>query len=55
MCRMDMLDSIQKSIEKAEKQTKRHIQVIVVCGGGDFFQLPPVINEDRGERILLER
>lgn len=52
MCRMDMLDSIQKSIEKAEKQTKRHIQVIVV---GDFFQLPPIINEDRGERTLLEK
>ena len=52
MCRMDMMDSIQKSIEKAEKQTKRHIQVIVV---GDFFQLPPVINEDRGERTLLEK
>lgn len=52
MCRMDMLDSIQKSIEKAEKQAKKKIQVIVV---GDFFQLPPIINEERGERTLLEK
>ena len=52
MCRMDMMDSIQKSIEKAEKQSKKHIQVIVV---GDFFQLPPIINDDRGERTLLEK
>ena len=52
MCRMDMFDSVQKSIEKAEKQTKKHIQLIVA---GDFFQLPPIIKEDRGERTLLEK
>lgn len=52
MCRMDMFDSVQQAIEKAEKQAEKHIQVIVV---GDFFQLPPIINEERGERTLLEK
>lgn len=58
MVRMDMMDSIQASIEKAGKKEQKHIQVIV-CG--DFYQLPPVIKETNGngdktgERELLER
>lgn len=50
MCRMDMLDSVQTSIEKAEKRSRKNIQVIVV---GDFCQLPPIISKS-AERKLLE-
>lgn len=58
MCRVDMFDAVQASIEKAEKKTGKRIQVIV-CG--DFYQLPPVIKEKNGngegtgERDVLER
>lgn len=51
MVRMDLFDALAKAIRAAEKKAKRKIQVVVV---GDFFQLPPVIDERRGERRLLE-
>lgn len=52
MCRMDMLDSIESAIEEAEHKEGKYIQVIVV---GDFCQLPPIINDKSGERMLLEK
>ena len=52
MCRMDLFDSVCASLDKAEEKSGKHKQLIVF---GDFFQLPPVLTENRGERKLLER
>lgn len=52
MCRLDMFDAVAASIQKAEKEEGKHIQVIV-CG--DFFQLPPVINTASGDDVILNR
>ena len=52
MCRMDLFDSVCASLAKAEEKSGKHKQLIVF---GDFFQLPPVLTENRGERKLLER
>ena len=51
MCRMDMMDSILKSIDKAIIKSGHPIQIIVV---GDFYQLPPVLPNDSLDRQLLE-
>ena len=50
MCRIDLFDFFAESIRKAEKKSGRHIQVIVV---GDFFQLPPIIDQSRQEDKIL--
>lgn len=51
MCRMDMMDSILKSIDKAIKKSGHPIQVIIV---GDFSQLPPVLQKNSIDQILLD-
>lgn len=51
MCRIDVFDSIVASIEKAERTSGNHIQLVVF---GDYYQLPPVI-PDNGERDFLSR
>ncbi|MBR2770010.1 MAG: AAA family ATPase [Solobacterium sp.] len=51
LVRVDMMDSMIASLQKAEKKTGKHIQLIMV---GDFFQLPPVIDARNGEKELLE-
>lgn len=51
MCRMDLFDSVVASIHKAEEKSGRKKQLIV-CG--DFGQLPPILNNDHGERDVLE-
>ena len=40
MCRFDVFQYVANSIIKAEKDSGRHKQVILI---GDFYQLPPVI------------
>lgn len=50
MCRMDLMDSVFASVEKARKKYGHEIQMVIF---GDFCQLPPVIR-DSGERELLE-
>ena len=52
MVRMDLFDAVVAGIRKAEKKKNKKIQV-VVCG--DFCQLPPVINNNAGDRKLLEQ
>lgn len=52
MCRMDVFDSMAVSIRKAEGKTGRHIQFIVV---GDFFQLPPILDNKHGEKKLFKK
>ncbi len=51
MCRMDMMDAVCASINKAENGKGRRIQFVV---SGDFCQLPPVLVEGTGERQLIE-
>ena len=48
MCRFDVFEFVAKSILKADQETKRRRQLIVV---GDFLQLPPVI-PDRDRKAL---
>lgn len=52
MCRMDIFDAIYASLEKVRATTGKRPQLIVV---GDFYQLPPVLRDDTGEKELLER
>lgn len=49
MVRLDLFDAVIASIEKAEAETGKHIQLIV-CG--DFCQLPPIVKKE--DRIILE-
>ena len=50
MVRVDLFDAMMASIAKIEDKQKRHIQVIIV---GDFFQLPPVIQEGSPDKIII--
>lgn len=50
MVRIDLMDALISSVQKAESKMGRHIQ-LVVCG--DFCQLPPVLTSDE-EKILTE-
>ena len=52
MVRMDLFDAAALSVRGAELKTGRHIQLITA---GDFCQLPPVINEKRGDLEILRR
>lgn len=51
MCRMDIMDSIIKSVDKAKEKSEHNIQLIVV---GDFCQLPPILPEKSNDRIIIE-
>lgn len=51
MCRMDMMDSIIKSVDKAKEKAKHNIQLVVV---GDFCQLPPILPEKSSDRVIIE-
>lgn len=54
MCRIDLFDTVVKTIFDANSYRKRYgkknIQLILV---GDFYQLPPVITDS--DRVVLER
>ncbi len=55
MVRIDMMDAIAASIERAQEKYGKHIQVILA---GDFAQLPPVIKSNQngdGEIALSDR
>lgn len=52
MCRMDMMDSIIASVDKAIEKSGHHIQLVVA---GDFCQLPPILPEKSSDRVLLEK
>ncbi len=49
MLRVDFMDTIFRSIRKAEQETGKRIQLILV---GDFYQIPPVLPEK--DRSILE-
>lgn len=51
MCSLNLFDAIIKSVQKAEKKANKKIQLIIV---GDFFQLPPVIRSDNGDKQQIE-
>lgn len=51
MCSISLFDAVVTSIEKAERVEGKKIQLIVF---GDFFQLPPVIRDDNGDRKKIE-
>lgn len=50
MVRYDLFAGVLRSIKKAEENSGRHKQIIVV---GDFFQLPPVLT-DKDEDVYRE-
>lgn len=50
MCRLDLFDCLISSIKKSDRDNHRHTQIVAV---GDFCQLPPVINDNSGEKELL--
>ena len=52
MVRMDIFDAVTASLSAVQKKTGRSVQLIV---SGDFYQLPPVINNKQHERVRLER
>lgn len=52
MCRMDMMDSIIASVDKAMEKSGHHIQLIVA---GDFCQLPPILSDTSSDRELIEK
>lgn len=52
MCRMDMMDSIIASVDKAMEKSGHHIQLIVA---GDFCQLPPILSDTSRDRELIEK
>lgn len=52
MCRMDIFDAIYASLNKLKEKKGKRPQLVVI---GDFFQLPPVLRDDTGEKKLLER
>ena len=49
MCRMDMMDSIIASVDKAMEKSGHHIQLVVA---GDFCQLPPILPEKSSDRVF---
>ncbi len=49
MVRIDVFHAVVASIQKAEAETGRHIQLIVA---GDFLQLSPVLGSDYEKNIL---
>ena len=51
MVRMDLFDTMIKSIKKAEQESSRPKQLIC-CG--DFAQIPPVYRKGTSENVLLE-
>lgn len=51
MVRIDMMDAIVASLRKIEQEQQKKIQIVLI---GDFFQLPPVIDEETNERYVLE-
>lgn len=50
MLRCDVFEYVMKAVKKARKVFEREIQLIVV---GDFYQLPPVLTDERGEKDVL--
>lgn len=52
MCGISLFDAVVQSIKKAETKENKHIQLICV---GDFYQLPPVIREDNGDKTRIEK
>lgn len=52
MCSMSIFDAIIASVKKAERLENKAIQLIIV---GDFFQLPPVIRTDNGDKQQMEQ
>ena len=60
MVRIDMFDAIVASLEKVKSDRENRYSYLGKTGkpqlivAGDFFQLPPVINNQTGERSVLE-
>ena len=52
MARMDIFDAIYASLKKVQSIEGKMPQLIVT---GDFYQLPPVVNNKTGEKELLEK
>lgn len=51
MCRMDLMDSVIASIDKAAEKSGHCIQIVLV---GDFYQLPPILPQDSNDRVIIE-
>jgi len=51
MCRMDVFDATVASIQKIQEKAEKKIQLIAV---GDFYQLPPILDNRHGERKIFQ-